>query len=39
MLVLIKSPVERLNRRSTKYGIMLTAAPDTNILLTGWPLM
>jgi hypothetical protein len=35
-LVLIKSPVERPNRRNTEYGIMLTAAPvSTNILLTG----
>jgi hypothetical protein len=40
MLVLIKSSVERPNRRSTEYGIMLTASPvSTNILLTGWPLM
>jgi hypothetical protein len=35
-LVLIRSPVDHPNRRSTEYDIMLTAAPvSTNILLTG----
>src|SRR6185312_11373677 len=39
-LVLIRSAEERPNRRSTEYGIRLTAAPvSTNILFTGLPLM
>src|SRR6185312_7648585 len=40
MLVLIRSAEEQPNRRSTEYGIRLTAAPvSTNILFTGLPLM
>src|SRR6185437_4668900 len=39
-LVFIRSAEERPNRRSTEYGIKLTAAPvSTNILFTGLPLM
>src|SRR6185312_11054060 len=39
-LVLMRSAVERPSRRSTKYGIRLTAAPvSTNILFTGLPSM